>query len=291
MPPHREARTPAPGPGSLTWRYFAQWPLGALLALWAGSMQNMHPGLGAGVEQHSDFFNERWQRLFRSLYPIYGVVYDGDRSAATAREVRDYHAGIKGVDARGRPYHALDPDTYFWAHATFFEGMIVAQDLFGDRLTDAEKEQLYRESTGWYALYRVGMRPVPPDYAAFRAYWDRMCTEVLEDTPAARQVLDVEGLAKPPVAGLPDAVWRVVRRPIGRANVWLTVGMYHPAVRERLGYRWTARDERRFRRVCAAVRRVWALVPESRRYHPRARAALSGRPPVPAPARFAKRRR
>ncbi|XES01203.1 oxygenase MpaB family protein [Streptomyces sp. S1D4-11] len=27
--------------------------------------------------------------------------------------------GIKGTDRHGRPYHALDPDTFFWAHATF----------------------------------------------------------------------------------------------------------------------------------------------------------------------------
>jgi uncharacterized protein (DUF2236 family) len=67
---------PAPlGPGSLTWKYFGDWR-GLLVGLWAGSMQNMHPELGAGVEEHSRFFEERWQRLFRSLYPIGGVVYD-----------------------------------------------------------------------------------------------------------------------------------------------------------------------------------------------------------------------
>ena len=56
---------------SLTWRYFGDWRT-LLLALWAGSMQNMHPELGAGVEQHSRFFEERWQRLFRRpiLMPI-----------------------------------------------------------------------------------------------------------------------------------------------------------------------------------------------------------------------------
>ena len=55
------------GPDSLMWRYFGDWR-GLLLALWAGSMQNMHPQLGAGVEEHSEFFDERWERLYRSLY-------------------------------------------------------------------------------------------------------------------------------------------------------------------------------------------------------------------------------
>ena len=33
-------------------------------------------------------------RLLRSLYPIGGVVYDGDRAPTTGAEVSDYHIGI-----------------------------------------------------------------------------------------------------------------------------------------------------------------------------------------------------
>ncbi len=50
------------GPDSLTWKYFGQWT-GMLQGPWAGSMQNMHPQLGAAVEQHSIFFIERMPRL------------------------------------------------------------------------------------------------------------------------------------------------------------------------------------------------------------------------------------
>jgi uncharacterized protein (DUF2236 family) len=39
------------GPGSLTWKYFGDWR--GMLGPWAGSMQNMHPQLGAAVEEHS----------------------------------------------------------------------------------------------------------------------------------------------------------------------------------------------------------------------------------------------
>ncbi len=75
-------------------------------------MQNMHPQLGAGVEEHSRLFTERFQRLFRSLYPIGGTVYEGPLARQTALQVRGYHNTIKGVDKQGRRYHALDPDTY-----------------------------------------------------------------------------------------------------------------------------------------------------------------------------------
>lgn len=96
-----DSSTPVPlGPDSLTWKYFGDWR-GMLQGVWAGSMQNMHPGLGAGVEEHSQFFDERWERLYRSLYPIAGVVFDGDRAQQTAEEVRGYHTRIKGVDKLG----------------------------------------------------------------------------------------------------------------------------------------------------------------------------------------------
>ena len=111
------------GPDSLTWKYFGDWR-GMLQGPWAGSMQNMHPQLGAAVEEHSTFFRERWPRLLRSLYPIGGVVFDGDRAPATGAEVRDYHVDIKGVDAQGRRYHALNPDVFYWAHSTFFVGTL-----------------------------------------------------------------------------------------------------------------------------------------------------------------------
>ena len=101
-----DAPPAALGPDSLTWQYFGDWR-GLLQGPWAGSMQNMHPQLGAAVKDHSIFFLERLPRLLRSLYPIGGVVFDGDRAPVTGAEIRDYHIPIKGVDERGRRYSAL----------------------------------------------------------------------------------------------------------------------------------------------------------------------------------------
>ncbi|MET7650899.1 oxygenase MpaB family protein [Streptomyces sp. NPDC005486] len=260
------------GPDSLTWKYFGDWR-GLLAALWAGSMQNMHPGLGAGVEQHSRFFEERWQRLLRSLYPINGVVYDGPRAHRTALEVRGYHARIKGVDARGRPFHALDPDTYYWAHATFFVTTILIADRLAGGIGEAEKRRLFDEHVQWYRMYGVSMRPVPESWEAFQLYWKHMCTKVLEDNRATRDVLDLSGIARPPLLPwLPDALWRPVGALLGRAFLWFTVGLYDREVRDLLGFTWSPHDARRHRRACQMISAVCRLVPHDRRYHPRARA-------------------
>lgn len=286
-PGRRHVREPQPlGPDSLTWKYFGDWR-GLLIALWAGSMQNMHPGLGAGVEQHSDFFGERWARLFRSLYPIGGVVYDGPRAHATALEVRGYHNTIKGVDELGRRYHALDPDTYYWAHATFFVSTILIADNFMGGIGEEGKRRLFDEHVRWWRMYDMSMRPVPESWEEFKRYWEHMCTEVLEDNKATRDVLNIREIAKPNMLPwLPDAVWRVLRPLVARNFVWLTVGMYDEPVRRLLGYTWTRRDRRLHTLVGKVINAVFRLVPHDRRYHPRARAGWQrerGQRPPDAP--------
>lgn len=274
------------GPESLTWKYFGDWR-GLLIALWAGSMRDQHPGLGAGVEQHSDFFAERWARLFRSLYPIGGVVYDGPRAHATALEVRGYHNAIKGVDANGRRYHALDPDTYYWAHATFFVSTILIADHFCGGIGEFEKRRLFDEHVRWWRMYDMTMRPVPESWEDFQRYWDHMCREVLEDNKATRDVLAIHEIGKPnALPWLPDAVWCAVRKHVAYGFVWLTVGLYDEPVRRRLGYTWTDRDRRLHTLVGKAINALFKLVPHDRRYHPRARSGWQrerGRRPVDAP--------
>jgi len=274
------------GPSSLAWQRSGDWRT-ILMSLWAGSMQNMHPQLGAGVEEHSNFFDERWQRLYRSIYPILGMIYDGPRAAETARQVREYHRTIHGVDKHGQRYSALNPDTFFWAHCTFVMVPILTYEYFGVPYTSAEKEQAWTEGLRWWALYGISKHDVPPDWAGFERYWDDMCANVLEDNRATRDVLDIARIAKPPaLSWLPDLMWRVLRIPVSRGFVWITVGMYPDAVRRRLGFHWTRRDEVALRTAGRAVGLMWRLVPRERRYHPRARDAwrrAHGRTPTEAP--------
>ncbi|MFD6895380.1 oxygenase MpaB family protein [Rhodococcus sp. NPDC060086] len=281
------------GPDSLTWKYFGGWR-GMLFGPWAGSMQNMHPGLGAGVEDHSQFFDERFERLYRSLYPIYGVVFDGERAPETARQVRGYHNTIKGVDKLGRKYHALDPDTFYWAHATFFYSLVISIEWFEGPLTAEQRHRLFDEHVQWYRLYGMSMKSVPESWEAFVEYWDDMCRNVLEDNKATRDVLDLSQLDRPPfMRWFPEPAWKIVRPRVTRGFIWLTVGLYDQPVRDLLGYSWSSREEKLHRVVGRAIGLGNRLVPWRYRYHPRARAGwdrVSGRitpdtPLVHTPAR------
>lgn len=128
------------GPDSLTWKYFGDLRTG-MMGVWIGAIQNMYPELGAGVEEHSILLREPLQRVARSVYPIMGVVYDGDRAAQTGQQIKGYHRTIKGVDAEGRRYHALNPDTFYWAHATFFMLVIKVAEILGPGVPRQARDQ------------------------------------------------------------------------------------------------------------------------------------------------------
>ena len=148
------------GPESLLWQYAGDTRI-AFLGGTIGLLQLMHPAIGAGVIEHSNFFEDPFDRVFRSLPAILGAVYDADADD-TGRWVRDQHTTIKGVDPEGRRYHALDPETYWWAHATFQFMAEQVVDRFDDRrLSTAEREQLYEEGLTWYRRYGVSDRRGP----------------------------------------------------------------------------------------------------------------------------------
>lgn len=256
------------GPRSLTWRYFGDLR-GFVLAERAGVLQNMHPVISQTLVDHSNFFENPMDRIVRSGPPILGVVYDRTERA-TGATVRDFHRGIKGTDPSGHAYRALDPEAFYWAHATFFEGQLATQRLLGVPLTDDEQEQLYRESITWWARYGMSLKPVPRDYAAFRRYWDEMLHDVLEATPVALFGVRRVAHQPPPLPEIPRIVWAGLRPAAVRLGPWLGRVTLPRVARERLGVDRSFVDEAALGALRTAVRRTWPLLPHALRRQPRA---------------------
>lgn len=259
------------GPDSLLWRYAGDQRL-AFTGLSAGILQLMHPGLGAGVTQHSAFFTDPWDRIIRSIPEIIGVVYDGPQAEETGRRVRDYHRRIKGVDEQGRRYSALAPETFWWAHATFqFSTEQVVDRFDSRRLDDAEREQLYREGVEWYRRYGVSTSPVPRNRAAWQTVWDRWCSERLELTTAAERAIDIALNEK--VSNLPGLPWwsvpiqREILTPILRLTA---IGGLPHTVRHRFGIPWSSLEAAELKLLELWVRETWRFMPRSLRWAPRA---------------------
>lgn len=259
------------GPDSLTWKYFGDLRTG-MMGVWIGAIQNMYPELGAGVEEHSILLREPLQRVARSVYPIMGVVYDGDRAAQTGQQIKGYHRTIKGVDAEGRRYHALNPDTFYWAHATFFMLVIKVAEYFCGGLTEAEKHQLFEEHVRWYRMYGMSMRPVPKSWEDFQDYWDRVCRDKLEINQATVDILQMR-IPKPRFVLMPTPIWDQLFKPLIAGQRWIAAGLFDPAVREKAGMHWTPGDEVLLRVFGKVVELAFLAVPDEIRLHPRALAA------------------
>ena len=262
------------GPESLVWRYFGDNRM-YLIGPRPAVLQNMLAELGQGVLDHSVFFSDTAARIKRSLPPIFMTVYGADDDNEGTR-VRDFHRDIKGDmpsdDGTARRYHALDPDTYFWAHATFVDQVLYFGDTFVKRLTDAETEQIYLESKTWYRRYGVSDRPMPADYAGFQRYWDRMLDEILVAHPTARYGIGYVTKGFPQPKGVPAWAWRVIAPAFNPAAAFLTTGGMPPRTRDLLGLPWSDRKEWAYQRFAAVWRSrpvnwAWVRLPMRLRYN------------------------
>jgi uncharacterized protein (DUF2236 family) len=258
------------GPGSLLWHYAGDRRM-AFTGLSAGILQLLHPAIGAGVVQHSDFFEDPWGRIIRSIPQIMGVVYDPEPEVM-GHQVRDRHRSIRGADDQGRPYRALAPTTFWWAHATFQHAVEQIADRFDShRLTGPEREELYLDGVEWYRRYGVPMRPVPPDRAALAAEWDRHLEEVLELNPAAARTIDMALHERTMdlrfLPGWTRLLQPVVITPVLRLAA---IGGLPPKVRRRFAIPWRLDEELEYRVFQLAVREAWRNLPAGVRYGPTA---------------------
>jgi len=245
------------GPGSILWRLAGD-PRGLLTGSSAGILQLMLPGLGAGVTDHSNFFADPYDRIFRSIPHIWRTIFsEGDEADRLGRVVRDFHPDIKGTDDQGRSYHALDPEVFWWAHATFTWEFFRAEELyFPGRLRRAEQEQLYAETVTWYRRYGVSDRVVPATLDDFRRRFADICAHELERTPAVSWVLDPStnpGAGPPARLPGPLSVLDGVVAKAGKDVMRLMVlGCLPDVVRRRFDLHWSNVDRVRYVGLCAA---------------------------------------
>jgi uncharacterized protein (DUF2236 family) len=245
------------GPRSLLWSIAGDWRSG-LSGLSAGILQLMWPHLGQGVEEHSAFFDEPWDRIHRSVPRIWATIF-ADDADERGRDIRDLHKGIKGADRHGRRYHALDPDTYWWAHATFTWEMFETADTWDHRtLSPTRREQLYQETVTWYRRYGVSDRPVPADHEAFEARFDQICRTELEMTPTAARAIEMALEARVSPPGMPGPV-AAVAAPLMRT---MAIGGLPPVVRSRFDIPWTTADQLALTGFRQLVRDAGRVVPQ-----------------------------
>lgn len=266
LPTDEEVPGLIPGPDSVAWRLSSDSRIMAT-AGYALMLQVAHPTVGAGVHEHSNFEADPWGRLLRTLDYTTVMVYGPPELAGPmGRRIHEMHKHIRGRKPDGERYFALEPDAYAWVHATLAQAIVAGSERFARRMSPAEVEQFYAEWLGVGRLIGVPQGELPERWADFRAYFDRMVDERLEDNQTVHTVLRT--LAKPKAPPLPmlnDPVWRAASLPMGRLGALATVGLLPPRLRVRLGLRWTQGQAVELRALAAASRAATPFMPSSLR--------------------------
>jgi uncharacterized protein (DUF2236 family) len=156
------------GPRSVAWRVHgdvASMMVGGLAAL---LLQMLHPGVLAGVWDHSDFRADMHGRLRRTARFIALTTYGGrDEAEAAIARVRRIHDHIRGTLPDGTPYAANDPALLAWVHLTEATSFLDAWIRYAEpRMPAAAQDHYFAEMA--VVGQALGADPIPRSRAEAR---------------------------------------------------------------------------------------------------------------------------
>ncbi|KZS73837.1 hypothetical protein A4G29_13935 [Mycobacterium kansasii] len=256
--PDDHSASPRLGPDSLIWKFYGDYRTQIFGFQRVAGTENCIEQLAQGVFDHSVIFSDTVGRARRTAPPLMKTVYSED-PVAWGRAVRDFHKSIKGTISDGSRYHALNPELFYWAHATFVDQILYTADMFIRRLSRAEKEQIFEESKTWYRLYGLSDRGQPQTYDEFCTYWEGM----LERFVPHQTVRYGTGYLRKGIPGprkVPGTIWKALSAPLNAYARLVIVGTLPPQMRDVCDLDWDARKENRFQRFAALVRAVNPLI-------------------------------
>lgn len=171
-------------------------------------LQVAHPLVAVGVAEHSDYRNDLWRRLGRTLRALYLITFgtraEAERAGAIVQAVHGHVRGrtqtTLGRFPKGTPYSADDPELMLWVHGTLVVASLSAYQRFERRLTPLEQEEYYREMAVVAELFGTPASVIPPTLAEFREYFAaELASETIAITQPAREIADVILQAPVPV--------------------------------------------------------------------------------------------
>ena len=169
------------GPESVTWRVH-----GDVTSMMVGGissllLQMLHPGVLAGVWDHSNFRTDMHGRLRRTARFIALTTYGGrDEANAAIDRVRAIHARVGGQLPDGTAYKADDPELLAWVHVTETTSFLAGWRRYAEpRMSMADQDRYFAEMA--VLGEALGAADVPRSRRAAQALIDAMRPQLSVD--------------------------------------------------------------------------------------------------------------
>jgi uncharacterized protein (DUF2236 family) len=177
-------------PRSVVWRVHGDVTTMMVGGVAALLLQMLHPGVLAGVWDHSNFRDDMLGRLRRTARFISVTTYASRQEAETIiTHVRAIHERVRGTLPDGTPYMASDPKLLAWVHATETMSFLDAWIRYGEpRMTQADQDRYFAEMAR--LAQAMGADPVPSS----RADMMRFITHMRRELRADARTREVAGL-------------------------------------------------------------------------------------------------
>ena len=259
------------GPGSVTWRVNRE----GVLLLGGGCaliLQVAHPLVAAGVAEHSNYREDPWGRLYRTLDLTTKIVFGSTKTAKEASDrIKEVHGRVKGVtkDPGGRypagtPYDARNPELLMWVHATLVNTSLLVYTRYVGSLSIGEQQRYYEEQKVLGEQFGIPRDRQPETFADFNEYMREMlASDHLAATDALRDVVDATLHPDLPV----------VMRPVVEAVNVATTGLLPERLRQELDLPWGPNRERLMGASRVVLSALLPVLPRVMRDFPPARSA------------------
>lgn len=258
------------GPGTASWDSVGDRRF-ALMFGSAFALQLMHPQIASAVSTLSTFIQDPWGRAERSLESVQRWVYTGRGALDEGDRLRRMHRPMKGKDASGRSFDALDPDAWAWVPLTGFYASVTGHPLFyGRPMTPSEEQQVFDEMLSICRILHVDEARLPRTIPAYWRYFDDMVEHTLEDHPVVHAYVSMVRTAPRPetISRMWGPIWPLAQR-IGAEMSRLTiVGLLPEKVRDKLRLSWSSTDAQKLARLGSVVSTVFPRLPERLRFMP-----------------------
>jgi uncharacterized protein (DUF2236 family) len=222
-----------------------------------------HPVNFVGTQANTRSGTRPFLRLAHTA-KTFETIFFGTRAEADAALafVDRLHQRVRGElpESAGRwpagtGYSAFDPPLMLWTVAVIADSAEVFYETLVRRLSDQEKDALWRDYVRFGELFGMPREGAPASYAEFREYWEGMWAGgELHLTDEAREVALAVAFEIP----MP----RYLHPPREVHNLVL-LGTLPERVRRMFGLRWTPVHAAAFRAVVAGLRAARPITPEA----------------------------